>query len=133
MKPRLQIFIRSSLFRYLLTGGLGLLLELIVIAICVRGWGLSAIVGAGISFWIGIAFSFAMQKVFTFRNLGRSTGALTRQGLGYAVLVAVNFAFTVTFVGIMDPIWHAPELWRTFALVITTAWNYLAYKFIIFR
>lgn len=133
MRDRLNAVVKSSGFRYLITGGLGFLAELITIWIAKGVFSASSLVAVGISFWVGMLASFIMQKLFTFQNKQRTAVALTRQTLSFAILVFINYGFTLGFVALVDPIWSSPELARAIALIITTAWNYLAYRFIIFR
>ena len=133
MKNLLGSVLASSLARYIVTGGFGFLVEIVVIASAVRLFGTSPVVAVAISFWIGIVASFMMQKLFTFRNRQASRRALTWQSVTYAALVGFNYIFTLAFVALVEPRWHSPELARTAALVITTAWNYIVYRYLIFR
>ncbi|WP_205881458.1 GtrA family protein [Leucobacter coleopterorum] len=133
MRARLRSVFNSSGFRYLITGGLGFLAELVTIWIARDVFRASSIIAVGISFWVGMLASFLMQKLFTFRNTQKTAIALTRQSISFAVLVVINYTFTLGFVALMDPVWSSPELSRAIALLITTVWNYLAYKYIIFR
>ena len=133
MRLRLRGLLESRIIRYLITGGTGFVAELVVILVLFRGLGVSSVIAVGTSFWVGIIVSFFLQKLFTFRNAQRTPRALTLQGALYAALVLVNYVFTLGFVALMEPVWGAPEVARAIALIITTAWNYLVYRYIIFR
>lgn len=126
-------FLSRSLVRYVLTGGVGFLVEIAVILLFVHVLRTSAIIAVAVSFWVGLIASFLMQKLFTFRNAERTAQALTRQTALFAVLVVVNYLFTLLFVALVNPIWDLPTVTRACALLITTAWNYFVYKHVIFR
>lgn len=122
-----------SLVRYVFTGGVGFAVEILTIWLFVHLLGTSSVVAVAVSFWIGLIASFLMQKLFTFRNAEHSSRAISRQTLLFAGLVGINYGFTLLFVGLVDPFWNSPTLARACALLITTAWNYVVYKHVIFR
>lgn len=126
-------FLNSSLVRYLITGGVGFAVEILIILLFVHVLRTSAVIAVAVSFWVGLVASFLMQKLFTFKNADHTTKALTKQTFLFAVLVAVNYIFTLVFVAIVNPILDMPTITRACALLITTAWNYFVYKHIIFR
>lgn len=131
MRNSVDKILQSKLARYILVGGTSYLIELIVIFSLVA-LGVKEIISVAISFWIGLAISFILQKVFAFGNRDRTVKKLAWQSTSYGALVAINYFFTLTVVTLTTPL-VGLFIARTAALIITTLWNYFAYKSIIFK
>jgi putative flippase GtrA len=88
-------------------------------------------IAASASFWAGLLFSFAMQKFVAFQDFQKEIKAISRQIAWYGVLVGFNYTLTVIIVSLFP----GKEIIfsRTLAVAITTTWNFLFYKRIIFR
>ena len=94
--------------------------------VILRKLGLSPVYSVAISFWLGLAVAFTAQKLITFNN--RHTGrTLHIQGAGYIALVAWNYFFTLTCTSLGRRYFNV-FITRTFAILVTTLWNYQIYK-----
>lgn len=122
---------RSSLLRYIIIGGVSYIIEL-AFMYAIFSLSSSYLLAVGISFWVGLIVSFLLQKIIAFRNKNKSAKKLALQAVFYGALVLVNYTFTLLFVGGLA-IHIGLFVARTVALVITTGWNYFAYKHLIFR
>lgn len=122
----------KTLVRYILVGGTGVLFELAVIFVAVKVFSASDATAVTASYWLGVAFSFLLQKFFAFENKDVRVKSVGYQTVSFAALLAVNYIFTLVFVHFMAA-FLGVYLARMVALVITTGWNFFAYKFIIFR
>lgn len=130
--PAIQNLLSNTLLRYILVGGTGVLFELFVI-FAMKNWlGASDELAVTVSFWAGVAFSFLLQKFFAFDNKEVRIKALSKQAFFYALLLAVNYLFTLLFVNLTAGFWGV-YIARMVALVITTAWNFLVYKYLVFK
>ena len=118
-------------YRYLLVGGSVYALELAVIVIAQR-LGASPVLAVGLSFWVGLVVSFALQKLFTFSDKRLHRRVLSLQIIAVSLLVVFNFGFTLLVTKLL---YHAlpAVLTRTLALGITTIWNFYLYKTRIFK
>ena len=117
--------------RYLVIGGGAFLVELVVL-FSAQAAGAPGTLAVAISFIIGTAVSFLLQKVIAFKDKRFHKKIVLSQVFLYAVLVAFNFAFTVLAVWLLEG-YFPVALIRTAALAITVIWNYYLYKTWIFN
>ncbi len=122
--------ISSSLVRYVGIGALSYALELAVLLALHRIFGFSAGAATAVAFWVGLLVAFYLQKILAFQNYQKELRALSKQWGLYALLVGFNYFFTIAVVSILPEQYVAFS--RTGALLITTAWNYVLYKHVIF-
>lgn len=121
----------STLVRYFVIGGLSFVIELSVLLSLHKGAGLHRTRATAIAFWVGFVAAFFLQKIFAFNDRDRHIKALSRQWIYYALLVIFNYFFTLLLVDLTPDKFLLAS--RTVALLITTAWNYVIYKHIIFN
>lgn len=132
MTPRSAALLASRPTRYVLVGGLGYLFEMAVLYVASTLLRTSDPLAVTTSFWLGLVFSFLLQKVVAFGSREARADVLGAQTGLYAVLVLVNYAFTLGFTSLAAPS-IGVFLSRTIALGITTGWNYFAYRNVIFN
>jgi putative flippase GtrA len=121
----------SSLFRYVFVGGLTYLADIAVLIGLYSGLHASRALAASASFWVGLLFSFFLQKLVAFQDYQKEMKALSKQALYYAILVIFNYSLTVFVVSLFpgrDIVYS-----RTLAVAITTLWNYIIYKHLVFN
>jgi len=131
MKTKIQELLKKPGYRYLLVGGSVYALELVVIVIAQR-LGAGAVLAVGLSFWVGLVVSFALQKLFTFGDKRLHRRVLSMQIMAVSLLVIFNFGFTLLVTKLL---YHElpAVVTRTLALGITTIWNFYLYKTRIFK
>ena len=117
--------------RYLIIGGSVYALELVII-FGSQQLGASALLAVGLSFWIGLIVSFALQKLVTFSDLRLQHRVLIPQVMAFSVLVLFNFGFTLGVTKLLGDSVPA-VVSRTIALGLTTIWNFYLYKTRIFN
>lgn len=123
--------IHNSLFRYVFVGGMAYIIDIGVLIICYEVLHTPRGVAVGLSFWAGLLFSFGMQKFVAFQDFQREVKAISRQAFWYAGLVAFNYFLTIAIVSYFPG--KDIILSRTLAVAITTLWNYLIFRNIIFK
>src|SRR5665213_2028456 len=131
MKTKLYELLKRPGPRYVIIGGSIYVFELVVIV--VAQWrGASAVVAVGLSFWLGLIISFALQKMITFGDKRLHHKVLIPQLLAFSLLVLFNFGFTLLVTRLL---YHSiPAVaTRTLALGLTTIWNFYLYKTRIFK
>ena len=131
MKDRITDLLKRPGPRYVIIGGSIYVFELVVIV--VAQWrGASAVVAVGLSFWLGLIISFALQKAVTFGDKRMHHKVLIPQVAAFSLLVLFNFCFTLLVTKLLSS--HIPAVaTRTLALGITTIWNFYLYKTRIFK
>lgn len=125
-RSNIQNLLKSPLVRYILVGGSSFVIELSCIYIITQLThdGMRAV---AISFWVGLITAFILQKTIAFQNQSKNPKAILTQIFAYITLVAINYAFTLGFVALMQAILGI-YVARTIALIITTGWNFVIYK-----
>ena len=121
----------NELKRYVIIGGSVYVFELAVIVITQK-LGASPVLAVGLSFWLGLIVSFALQKIITFGDKRTGRRILVSQILAFSLLVLFNFGFTLLVTKVLLHIFPA-VITRTLALGITTMWNFYLYKTRIFK
>lgn len=132
MQQQIHSLSRHQAIRYVFIGGVSYVAEVSVLLLLQSTTSYSPGALVGISFWVGLIISFSLQKYITFKNLDSSRKVVGKQAIYYGLLVAFNFIFTIVFVELSAQ-WIDVVTARTIALVITTIWNYLIYKRLIFN
>jgi putative flippase GtrA len=123
--------LQNSLFRYIFVGGIAYIVDIAVLIGLYEGVHTSRALAAAVSFWAGLIVSFIMQKFVAFHDYQKELKAISRQAVWYGLLIAFNYTLTIIIVSLFpgrDIIYS-----RTLAVALTTLWNYLIYRHIIFR
>ncbi|MDR1294368.1 MAG: GtrA family protein [Bifidobacteriaceae bacterium] len=125
-----ELMTSPQVWRYVAVGVAGYLLEVAILVLLPR-FGASAGMSVTVSYWVGLAASFAAQKLLAFSNF--DTGPLlARQVFAYGCLVLVNYGFTLGCVHLAAGRIPLVAV-RTVCLGMTTVWNYAVYATVIFR
>jgi putative flippase GtrA len=123
---RIKELLKRPGYRYLIIGGSVYLFELLII-IAAQRLGATAPWAVAISFCLGTAVSFFLQKIITFGDKRMHHRILIPQIVATALLIAWNLTFSVLFTKALQG--HLPAVvTRTFALGITTIWNFICTK-----
>jgi len=131
MLNKLRVALQRPGLRYLIVGGSVYVFELAVIVVA-QWWGASPVWAVAISFSLGTAVSFLLQKLVTFSDKRMHHRILIPQLIATALLVLWNFGFSVLLTKLLQN--HLPAVvTRTLALAITTIWNFYLYKTKIFK
>lgn len=127
-RARLGGLSRHSAVRYVVAGGLAFLVDLGLLALFHEVFGWQTWLAAGMAFIISFAFTYTIQRYFTFGSQAPHGPALFK----YAVLVAFNTLATAAIVAAID---LTPAGWvvgKVVATVATTIWNYFVYRYWVF-
>lgn len=122
---------RKLLIRYIIAGGISFGVELGFLLFIYKGLGLSGELSTAISYWIGFISAFFLQKLLTFKDYEKTMKNISKQLVTYCILVAFNYIFTIVFIA------FTPDskliFARIVALLLTTTWNFILYKKVIFK
>ena len=118
---------QHQVVRYIFVGGFSFVIEIATLYSLNQVLRVSPTISVAISFWVGFIVAYTLQKLVTFQNKEKSRRALTKQLVGYSLLVVWNYSFTLLVV----ELFHASVsviILRTIVILITTTWNYVLYK-----
>jgi putative flippase GtrA len=114
--------------RYLFAGGLSFLVDFGILALLHEVFGWPVWLASGVSFLVSFAFTYTIQRYFSFSSRTPHGRALIR----YTILVIFNTLATVAIVSLVNV---SPLSWaggKVIATVVTTTWNYFAYRYWVF-
>lgn len=119
------------LIRYLVAGGLSFVFELTILLILNRVFNLSGEVSTAIAFWFGFVAAFILQKLLAFKDYEKTIKNISKQIFAYSLLVIFNYIFTITIVALSGE--DMLIVSRVIAIMLTTIWNFVLYKKVIFK
>ncbi len=128
---RIGVLLQRPLYRYLVIGGSVYVFELLVIVVA-QALGATPVWAVAISFSLGTLVSFFLQKLVTFGDKRMHHRVLLPQMVATALLILWNFGFSVLVAKLLEGV-VPPVVSRTFALAVTTVWNFYLYKTRIFK
>jgi putative flippase GtrA len=86
MKNKLKSLFKTAGGRYLVIGVSVYILELVIIIVA-QALGSGPVLAVGLSFWLGLSFSFGLQKLVTFGDKRLHHKVLIPQVIAYCLLV----------------------------------------------
>ncbi len=130
MKDKLKISL--SLVKYVVVGVSAFLVEYISFLVLFRQLGLS-IVGANIlSFVFGLMSSFILNRLWTFNDASHRHKTTKQFGM-YTLLAVINLALTIAIVQVLVNLDIRADISKLLAMVVTSLWNFILFKLVIFR
>lgn len=131
LNKKLADLLKRSEVRYVLVGGSAYVIEIAIILLAQK-LGANNILAVAISFWVGLMYTFILQKFFSFRDRRTHHKVIISQVLMVVALVIFNFAFTIGVTALLQHTFP-PVVTRTIAIAITTIWNFYLYRTRIFN
>jgi putative flippase GtrA len=131
VKNKIESLFELPIIRYIFVGGISFFIEISFIYLLIA-IGFNEVLAVAIGFWLGFIIAFILQKIFAFKDTAKKIKHVAKQTMLYSALVCINYAFTVLGVAILYPILGL-FISRTLILLITTGWNYVIYKKVIFK
>ncbi|GAA1446657.1 GtrA family protein [Leifsonia poae] len=120
--------LRSSVVRYLIAGGLSFLVDFGLLALLHDVFGWPVWLASGVAFLVSFAFTYTIQRIFSFDSRAPHGRAILR----YTLLVAFNTLATVLIVSLVNTTVLGWAGGKVIATVASTAWNYFAYRYWVF-
>ena len=126
--------ILQTLYRYVLSGGTGALINLGLLYALTEYIGLHYLWSATLSFSIALCASFLLQKLFTFRDTVLGKKEVGVQFLRFALLGLFNVALNALFIFLLV---DRAYLWYMLAQIISSVliatFTFFLYKHLIFK
>lgn len=115
--------------RYLFVGGVSFVVDLGVLAVLHSLVRLPLSAATTLAFATGLVINFGLNRTFAFRSQSRVRPAFIR----YLMLVGVNYIMTLGIVVGLTSVLFPYPVAKTAATMINACFNYLAYRWWIFR
>lgn len=127
---RFESFVRTGyLFKFLVVGGASFAIDLGLLALLHEVGNVDLWIATPIAFLASLVFNFFVQRKFTFQSGARAHVSF----LKYGALVVFNLIATDVIVNVVDASGHSYAIGKVLATVATTVWNFLLYKYWIFK
>lgn len=120
---------KNKLARYIVVGGVAYLIEMGALYALRTLLRLDGVLAVAISFWVGFAAAFLLQKYVTFQHKDARAKVLARQLAFYSVLVGWNYIFTLAVAHYFASVASIFVL-RTVVILIVTTWNFAVYRWV---
>lgn len=120
--------LKHSAVRYVLAGGVAFLVDFGLLVLFKQLFMWPTWLAAGAAFIMSFAFTYTIQRYFSFGSDSPHGVAL----LKYTTLVIVNTVATGAIVAFLDHFGAGWMIGKVVATVVTTVWNYFAYRYWVF-
>lgn len=126
---RVRSVLRSSLVRYLTVGGLSFAVDAGLLVALREGADAPLLVAATVAFWVALVVNFTLNRLWAFGGHQAVTVSFAK----YLTLVGVNYAATLGVLALGTALGVNYVLVKAFATGMTVLWNFVAYRFWVFR
>ena len=123
-----RVLINHSAVRYLVIGGTSFLIDFGLLALLFQVLAWPLWLATGTAFLLSFIFSYYMQRVFSFGSQASHASALGK----YLALLAFNTVASIGIDWLVDLTGWGWGAGKIAATVITTGWNYFAYRYWVF-
>jgi putative flippase GtrA len=122
-----------SIVKYISVGLISVAVDYGMLLILYRLLDVPLEVATAVAFIIGLVVNFILNRMWSFDVKADRRGTI-RQAVLYGLLVLINTLFTVAVVGFASNNLHIlPEISKPVCVLLTTMWNYILYKKVIFK
>lgn len=130
LADRLKKFVHNGyLIKFLVVGVASFAIDLGLLALLHEVWGVDLWIATPIAFLASLVFNFLVQRKFTFQSGARAHVSFMK----YGVLVVFNLVAIDVIVNLFAASGISYAVGKVVATVLTTAWNFLLYKYWIFK
>jgi putative flippase GtrA len=120
--------VRLRAVRYVFAGGLAFLVDVGMLALFRDVFSLPLWLATGAAFLISFVFTYSIQRFFSFESSAAHGTALVK----YSALVVFNTFAVVLIVGLFNSTVLGWFGGKVVATVVSTVWNYFAYRYWVF-
>lgn len=125
--------LKLKIIRYLFSGGISYLVDLLSFLFLHDIVKSPLPISVGISFILGLSFSFLVNKTFVFAANDNARFKTSYQIILFITLVMFNLVFTYMLVKLLLETGAPSFVAKTVPTICITLWNFLLYKNIIFK
>lgn len=125
--------IPASVVKYICVGVISITVDYSLLLLLYRLLAVPLEIATAVAFIVGLIVNFVLNRLWSFEVKADSRDTI-RQIVLYGILVLVNTIFTVLTVGFAFSHFSIPpEVSKPVCVLLTTAWNYILYKKVIFK
>lgn len=117
-----------SAVRYLVVGGFAFVFDVALLFMLHDVLGIGLAISTPLAFLASFVVTYTLQRTIAFRSDDNIAPSVIR----YAALVAFNTVATTAIVWGWDTLGGPWLFGKIFAVVVTTVWNYFAYRYWVF-
>jgi putative flippase GtrA len=131
IKQSLVPKLNHSSARFFLVGLSAFGIDYIVLLFLYYALGVNLEVSTAVGFIVGFIISFTANKQWVFGK-ARQKKKLSRQIAEYAVLLTLNFFFTIWAVSYLNSHGIKPAAGKLMVMILIMCWNYVLFRWVIF-
>jgi putative flippase GtrA len=128
----MKIHLSESLVRYLVVGSAAFVVEYGSFYLMYSDLKKPLYFANSISFGLGLLTSFLLNRLWTFESKTEYKKKAAHQLSYYVILSLINLGLTNLLVGLLNADNVNPRWGKLIAMIITSLWNYILFKLIIF-
>ena len=121
------------LSHYLLVGGFSALVDIGLVYVLFQLVHTPLLVAASVGFLIGLLVNFMLNKLWSFRTKAVGFKKTQREIALYGLLVGFNLSFTYMALSYLLAIEVNIIVAKFITILLTTTWNFILYKKVIFK
>jgi putative flippase GtrA len=119
-----------EVFRYLTSGGIGVISDILILYCLVECTDIYLLVSVSIASLVSTFINYIVQKLWTFRSKSQFFVAFPK----YALVFIFNYFFTLAFMYITVEVWDFYYLgMKILSYAFITAWTYFLYKYFVYK
>ena len=124
------IAVRHELCRYALVGGSGVVLDIVTLWILKEFFGIHPVLAVVFNQLVILGYNFTLNKYWSFSN----THPPKKQLIRYSLLMSWNYVFAISMMWLFHTIFGLGYLIvRLGSIIISTLWNFVLYKYWVYR
>ncbi|WP_298460433.1 GtrA family protein [uncultured Cellulomonas sp.] len=120
---------RNPLLAYVLVGGLSYAVDAGLLLALSSGLGVAVWVAATVGYWTSVVVNFGLNRLL----FHTGAGGVHRHAVRYGALLAVNYLVTLGVLHLGEQLGVPLLVTKTFAVGLTTCWNFVLYRVWVFR
>ena len=121
------------LSHYAIVGGTSAVIDTGLLLLCLKILHTNLFVATAVGFMSGLVVNFILNKLWSFKSKAAGFRKTQKEIQLYAVLVCFNLGFTYITVSFLTHLGFSIVVAKLSTIIITTSWNYIIYKKIIFK
>jgi len=127
----ITLLLKHPFVRYVLIGGLAFVTEYVSFYILFVELKVVLVVANALSFCFGLLVAFTLNRLWVFSAHQYSKRAAHQFGF-YVTLAIINLFLTLAIVAVLKRWGVEPTVGKLLAMVITSSWNFVLLKFLVF-
>ena len=121
------------LSHYAIVGGASAVIDTGLLLFSLKIVHTNLFIATAVGFMSGLVVNFILNKLWSFKSKAAGFRKTQKEVMLYAVLVCFNLGFTYITVSFLTRLGFNIVVAKLSTIIITTSWNYIIYKKVIFK